>query len=121
MKVELTPEDQIAIADMVTKNIGEKLCKWASEESNYLAMVEAGKNRALALYGDVGTNNGVWEVVERKTAELCRYSLDSIIKNEIKKLLKDETLEKYMFEHLLESVIERAQTIKDRVKWGDEN
>lgn len=121
MKIELTDEDQVAIADMVTKNLSEKLLKIASGDSNYLAIVEAGKNRALEVYGNMGSNDGVWQVVEKKTAEICRYSLESIVRNEIQKFLNDKTIEKYMFEHLLESVVEKAQSIKERVKWGDEN
>jgi hypothetical protein len=121
MKIELTDADMKQISDTVTENIKKVIINAAVQTAHYEAMVEIGKERALKLYGDLVSNNGVHEVLGRKVSEICREDLRHIIRTELEKIIGDnKKLQKCLFGYLLEGVVEKAQKLAHKVNYGEE-
>lgn len=121
MKIELTESDMQQLADMVTENIKKGIMQSAAHTAHYEAMVKKGKEAALRLYGDLVSNNGVHEVIDRKVAEICREDLRYVIKTELENIIGDnKKLQKILFGYLLEGVIEKAQKLALKVNYSEE-
>jgi hypothetical protein len=121
MKIELTDADMKQITDMVTENIKKVIVNAAVQTAHYEAMVEIGKERALKLYGNLVSNNGVHEVLDRKVSEICREDLRYVIKSELEKIMGDnKKLQKRLFGYLLEGVVEKARKLALKVNYDGE-
>jgi hypothetical protein len=119
MKIELNDADLKQIADMVAESIRRDIIKSAVHTAHYEAMVERGKERALQLYGDIGSNSGVHDVINQKVKEICREDLRYVIRTELENLIGDsEKLQKMLFNYLLEGVVEKAQRLAYKVNDG---
>ena len=122
MKVELNEGDIQRVADIVTEKIREVIIKAAVSDSHFEAMEEKGKEQAIRMYGDLNSNNGVHEVLERKVADICREDLRYVIRTELEELIGDnDKLQRLLFKYLLEGVIDKAKGLAYKVNCGDDD